>query len=278
MSKQKQKRDDYKGYYPDEMKGVGKGGFNKRQKTTSFKKENGDRKTNFQNKGQEKPYSNSRYSKNNSREHINTNNSYFEDFKGYDNDRDFDDIPKSNRKENYSNKEKVQLHKNQPKVDKVDKVYAMPVIKEENGKTLYPIEFSRYGLSTIKMLSLDDKHTVFAIDGKTNGPKTALIVNDRDPEKGFKAVVILNVDDYIILQHPSKSDDNCTDVTVYQVKAVATRETDEQKLGYCEVVEIPDLSVLSMELTDEILKTLNTLSKDLKYVYAIPKQNKKVQK
>ena len=255
MAKQKkQKRDDYKGYYPDEVKCGGKGGYgggyeNKRKNS----KHNNDRREDKRSFGS------------NGNSIKTTRNGFQSDvYIPMDSDRH------DSFKRNYETKEPVATKENKYTENKKanDKVYHLPEIKAIEGKPDHytlPIEFSKYGLSTIKLLSLPSEGYLFVVDGKFRGPKTALIINDRDPEKGFKAAVVLNEGDYVCVYCENK-------LSVYSVAETAVRNNEEERTG---VATVKHMEAIDVELSDIMYNALDELKADSNYVYARAKAPKK---
>ena len=252
MSKQKKKRDDYKGYYPDEVKCGGKGGYggnNRRNNNNSSRNNNnGYRKNTF----------------GSSTDPIRTQrNNYTADVAVpvYSDS----DVKRENTRPAYNKPAHTEAKK------PVERTYKLPELKEEDGKVLLPIEFSRFGLSTIKMLTLGEE-SLIVIDGKFNGPKTALVINDRDPEKGFKAAVVLNEGDYVVITSVKEDDKDDVTTQIYKVVATAERPDGETKLGYATVEEMGYLTLekaVKREVDSALMKV-----KDANYVYAKPKSKK----
>ena len=252
MSKQKKKKQDtYKGYYPDEVKCGGKGGYgNSDRRNNSSRKSNGNRKNNFT--GGSEPIKTKRNDY--------TDSSYVrESFNNHD-----------GRENTKPAKPEVKEANNKRPMERT---YKLPEVKVEDGKTLLPIEFSRFGFSTIKLLTLGVE-SLIVMDGKFIGPKTALVINDRDPEKGFKAAVVLNVGDYVVITRKHTGiDDVVLDSKVYKVVETTERPDADTKLGYAVVEEV---ETLTDEIKAELESALNKVA-DVNYVYAKPK-TKKVEK
>ena len=259
MSKQKKKRDDYKGYYPDEVKCGGKGGYggnfnsNRRNNNNSHRNDNnnGYRKNTF----------------GSSTDAIRTQrNNYTADATvtthGDRNDRR--EFNRENTRPRF-NKAGQNEHKKP-----AERTYRLPQVKEVEGKLMLPIEYSKFGLSTIKLLTLGAE-SLIVIDGKYVGPKTALVINDRDPEKGFKAAVVLNVGDYVVITTKvDKNVDGVRNHAFYKVVETLEKTDADNKMGYAVVEEVESLP----EAVDkEFMKALKNLD-DANYVYAKPKTKK----
>lgn len=217
MAKKKQKKDDYKGYYPDEVKCGGKGGYG--GKSYGDKYGNRNRRNNDKYNG----------------ERIQNNNTYFENNSSVHTDSNTDAGHKNTERRNRPQYNNERPNKNfKPRKDfnekKVERTYAVPTITpvegEENTWNI-PIEFSRSGLSTIKLLTLKEAG-LLVIDGHFKGPKTALVINTRDPEKGFKAAVAVNPGDMVVT---FTIDGTLSLYDVYQITSVPTKPDEETKLG-----------------------------------------------